>query len=107
MAFKRKRSGSELSPFSSSNNSYSSRDPSSSPTPFQSTQNSLYDVESPSEGTGHSLHQFDNWTMTVQPITEITPKHLHSRTRKRFRDSRPDEQTIHGIKEPLTSSKSS
>ena len=25
-----------------------------------------------------------------------TPSHLDSRTRKRFRDNRPDEQTVHG-----------
>lgn len=32
---------------------------------------------------------------TIVTIDE-TPKHLHSRTRKRFRDDRPDDETVYG-----------
>lgn len=37
---------------------------------------------------------------TIVTIDE-TPKHLHSRTRKRFRDDRPDDETIYGEADPL------
>ncbi|MCJ1243819.1 hypothetical protein MMC30_001016 [Trapelia coarctata] len=95
MVLKRKRSSSDSSPFSSSSNSYSSRDPSSSPTPSQMPQHMYHHSDTPMDGTSHDLHQIDNWTTSMHQFNDITPPHLHSRTRKRFRDSRPDEQTIH------------
>ena len=79
MAFKRKRSGSDTSPSSSSTATFPSRDPSSSPCP--------------------DISMLDGISCPAQPIhrPEIPPPHLNSRTRKRFRDNRPDESKIHGI----------
>ncbi|KAI9879519.1 MAG: hypothetical protein M1830_008312 [Pleopsidium flavum] len=86
MAFKRKRSTSTFSPFSDSScASPSKRESSHSPTLFHTFCSSDITM-------AETTHQIDNWTMT---ITEITPWHLHSRTRKRFRDSRPEESTVH------------
>lgn len=41
---------------------------------------------------------FDDAPFAEQPIhcPEIPPPYLNSRTRKRFRDNRPDESEIHG-----------
>lgn len=79
MAFKRKRSDFETSPSSSSTATFPSRDPSSSPCP--------------------DISMFDDASFAEQPIyrPDIVPSHLNSRTRKRFRDNRPDESKIHGI----------
>ena len=78
MAFKRKRSGSEISPSSSTTATFSSRDPSSSPCP--------------------DISMLDDASFSAQPSyrPEIVPSYLNSRTRKRFRDNRPDESKIHG-----------
>ena len=40
----------------------------------------------------------DDASFAEQPIyrPENVPSHLNSRTRKRFRDNRPDESKIHG-----------
>lgn len=40
----------------------------------------------------------DDASFAEQPIyrPEILPSHLNSRTRKRFRDNRPNESEIHG-----------
>lgn len=77
MAFKRKRSDSETSPSSSSTATFPSRDPSSSPCP--------------------DISMLDDASFAGQPIyrPENVPSHLNSRTRKRFRDNRPDESKIH------------
>lgn len=78
MAFKRKRSDSETSPSSSSTATFPSRDASWSPCP--------------------DISMLDDAAFSAQPIhrPEIVPSHLNSRTRKRFRDNRPDESKIHG-----------
>ena len=78
MALKRKRSDSEVSPSSSSTATFPSRDPSSSPCP--------------------DIYMLDDAPFAEQPVyrPEILSSHLNSRTRKRFRDSRPDESKIHG-----------
>lgn len=36
-----------------------------------------------------------NQSRDTQPIADV-PHHLNSRTRKRFRDDRPDQQTVYG-----------
>ena len=78
MTFKRKRSDSGTSPSSSSTATFPSRDPSSSPCP--------------------DISMLDDASFSAQPIhrPEILPSHLNSRTRKRFRDNRPNESEIHG-----------
>ena len=78
MALKRKRSDSEISPTSSSTATFPSRDPSSSPCT--------------------DISMLDDAPFAEQPIyrPEIVPSHLNSRTRKRFRDNRPNESKIHG-----------
>ena len=79
MGFKRKRSSSVLSPFSSSSSAtISSRDPSTSPCP---------DVLMLNNPEG------------IYPYPESAPSHLDSRTKKRYRDNRPDEAIIHGMSE--------
>ena len=78
MSLKRKRSSSAISPSTSSTATTSSRDPSSSP----------------------SLDIFTLENASFSPPAALRPdfgsSRLHSRTRKRFRDNRPDETTIHG-----------
>ena len=78
MTFKRKRSDSGTSPSTSSTATFPSRDPSSSPCP--------------------DISMLDDASFSAQPIhrPEILPSHLNSRTRKRFRDNRPNESEIHG-----------
>ena len=78
MALKRKRSDSEISPSSSSTATFPSRDPSSSPCP--------------------DIYMLDDAPFAEKPVhrPEILSSHLNSRTRKRFRDSRPDESKITG-----------
>ena len=77
MALKRKRSSSAVSPFSSSSSAtLSSRDPSASPCP--------------------DVHMFDDSSCAV-PRPDFAPSDLHSRTRKRYRDNRPDEAIVHGM----------
>ncbi|MCJ1257375.1 hypothetical protein MMC24_005200 [Lignoscripta atroalba] len=96
MAFKRKRSSSGLAPCADWGCPSSSDSESSSTSiPFPQAWSSPGDNDAAMGGTNHQTHQIDNWTMTITPVTETTPHHLHSRTRKRFRDSRPDENTIH------------
>ncbi|MCJ1379906.1 hypothetical protein MMC17_003009 [Xylographa soralifera] len=96
MSLKRKRSSSGLSPFSSSsNNSYPSRDASFSPTPSHKLGSSFGDEDIAMDGSGHELHQVDDWSMTIDPLFDITPPHLPSRTRKRFRNNRPADSSIH------------
>lgn len=80
MAYKRKRSESEESPPSSA--AQSSRDPSSSPAP---------DV---------SMLDSTSQRPQANPWTNTTASHLDSRTRKRYRDNRPDDRTIHGWASP-------
>ncbi|KAL2038354.1 hypothetical protein N7G274_009003 [Stereocaulon virgatum] len=77
MSLKRKRSTSAISPSTSSTATTSSRDPSSSPSP--------------------DISMLGNASVSPPPVhhPESTSSHLHSRTRKRFRDNRPDESTIH------------
>ena len=80
MALKRKLSDLTESPYSEpSSATTSSRDSSTSPIP--------------------DVALLDNnptrWNQT-RPWLEEPSSHLGSRTRKRFRDSRPDEKTIHG-----------
>jgi hypothetical protein len=84
MGLKRKRSLQFLSPESTTCTA-SQRDPSFSPTPV-------------CRPTCFSLPQMD---MEVQAhvngnVLEITPRHLDSRTRKRFRDGRPSPEQIFG-----------
>ena len=78
MAFKRKRSDYEISPSSSSTATFPSRDASLSPCP--------------------DISMLDDAAFSAQPIhrPEIVPSNINSRTRKRFRDNRPDESKIHG-----------
>ena len=88
MALKRKRSSPTLSsPFSSDNDSLQK---SSSPLPF------FYTQSKPTE----ALYQKPAWSFPTyesdEPSTHIS-RHLNSRTRKRHRDDRPDEESIHGV----------
>ena len=82
---KRKRSHEGFSD-SSSNDSYD-------PTTIPQTWALVPDNDTCMTGT---THQIDNWSMSFAQVKEITPQHLHSRTRKRFRDGRPDESSIYG-----------
>ena len=76
MALKRKRSSSAVSPFSSSSSATpSSRDPSASPCP--------------------DVLMLDDSSCAI-PRPDVAPSDLHSRTRKRYRDNRPDEAVVHG-----------
>lgn len=81
MTVKRKRSISAISPFSSASSAtLSSRDPSISPCP--------------------NIQMLDHSSSTSPLVQrpESVPSYLHSRTRKRFRDNRPDETIIHGMR---------
>ena len=77
MTVKRKRSDSGTSP-SSSTATFPSRDPSSSPCP--------------------DISMVDDASFSAQPIhyPKILSSRLNSRTRKRFRDNRPNQSEIHG-----------
>ena len=77
MSLKRKRSNSAVSP-STSSGTASSRDPSCSPSP--------------------DIYMLNSTSCPPPPVRQpdTDSRHLHSRTRKRFRDNRPDENTIHG-----------
>lgn len=88
---KRKRSSEDLS--DSSRASPSSSDASYGATTIPQTWALTPDHDTCMTGT---THQIDNWSMSFAQVTEITPSHLDSRTRKRFRDSRPDESSIYG-----------
>ena len=83
MALKRKRSESSLSPMPG-------------PSPFNNppTNSSLG-----SEST-IVINNFPPQIETSQQIYHDVP-HLHSRTRKRFRDNRPDDDTIHSRRSSL------
>ena len=84
MAVKRKRSDSTISPYStSSSTNTTSRDASSSPSP---------DVQ-----MSDSVSQWPN----VNPSQYAQSARMNSRTRKRFRDNRPDENTIYGLSTTL------
>ncbi|MCJ1230088.1 hypothetical protein MMC12_006759 [Toensbergia leucococca] len=94
MSCKRKRS------FSSTPSSLSESSPSRSPHPSSWPQEDN-DIAM-TNTTSYPIHQIDNWTMTITPLPysdpsyETSDQHLHSRTRKRFRDNRPSDTTIHG-----------
>ena len=94
MSLKRKRSSPGFSPFS--NSSCSEREPSSSPPRPGAIWPFRPDCDVEMHGALREDHQIDNWSMTIQQVAETTSVHLHSRTRKRFRDDRPDDQIIHG-----------
>lgn len=81
MTLKRKRSSSAISPFSSASSAtISSRDPSNSPCP--------------------DVHMLDDSFHLSRPVQrpESAPSYVDSRTRKRFRDNRPEEGVIHGMR---------
>ncbi|KAI9715238.1 MAG: hypothetical protein M1812_006048 [Candelaria pacifica] len=90
MALKRKRS---CSTFSSplSNTSSVERDPSQSPTPV-SPFPSVHREQASLSPTGYLGTGAQNWGNYG---TEHTPHHLNIRTRKRFRDNRPNETIIY------------
>ena len=91
MTVKRKRSTSAFSPFSPF--SSASESSSSSPQrPHTLPISHTYQDTDTTMGDTHPFYQIDNWA----PAGDQTPSHLHSRTRKRFRDGRPGESIIHG-----------
>ena len=79
MSLKRKRSASAVSPSASSSATLSPRHPSASPCP----------------DTIMSEDRLPSTFPVYRP--EHSSSDLHSRTRKRHRDNRPDESTVHGI----------
>ncbi|MCJ1237649.1 hypothetical protein MMC14_005636 [Varicellaria rhodocarpa] len=90
MTVKRKRSTSAFSPFSPF--SSASESSSSSPQrPHTLPISHTYQDTDTTMGDTHPFYQIDNWA----PAGDQTPSHLHSRTRKRFRDGRPGESIIH------------
>lgn len=46
--------------------------------------------------------QMEQWH-NIAMVVDMHPRHLHSRTRKRFRDGRPDEETVYGMHSPIPS----
>lgn len=86
------------------------RDPGSSPSPLAFDYGSVGPLSVPDmnhdiamgDGEGYpemgpQPMQTDHGAMGVPSMTyETTPPYLHSRTRKRFRDGRPDERAVHG-----------
>lgn len=89
MGHKRKVSDS-LSPFSNSSPAGPSHDNIKTPQPFHSHASNHTPY---TRSTSAELHAHNS---PSQPATETNPSnHLNSRTRKRFRDNRPDEATIH------------
>lgn len=93
MACKRKRSPSTISPLSdSSYASPSERDSSHSPTPLA---RALYASTATDVDMVNMTHQPSSWSIPAAVIAESTPRHLDSRTRKRFRNGRPEESTVH------------
>jgi len=84
MLLKRKHSDADFTVSSSfstlGNSAFSARDPSQSPTPasrFSHTDTYTY--------SGNSA-----------PLSNVPRAYLHSRTRKRHRDNRPESETVHG-----------
>jgi hypothetical protein len=100
MGFKRKRSSYDLSPLSDSSCSSirAPEDVPCSPTPLGTSRWHDFEEDSPMGGL-----EFGSTTMsTTIPDNGssdfyVGDSHLHSRTRKRFRDNRPDETSIHGM----------
>ncbi|MCJ1365023.1 hypothetical protein MMC16_004142 [Acarospora aff. strigata] len=90
MALKRKRSTATISPLSSSiSASASERESSQSPTPLTRAIGFSSSGENDINIAENAIpQQIDHWA-------DITPRHLHSRTRKRFRDSRPEESVLY------------
>ena len=100
MACKRRSSSSSaISP--SSDSSYASpseRDSSHSPTPHARALHH----SSPSDiDMGETMPQTGNWSLTAAVMAESPPRHLDSRTRKRFRNGRPDDSTVYSGAIPL------
>lgn len=90
MAMKRKRS-SDFSP-ASSTASWSSSRASQSPTPLSRT---FHDAHSSSMDIDRPIPSMPiaSWNLGV---CRLSSTDVNSRTRKRFRDNRPDEEIIHG-----------
>lgn len=87
MALKRKRSSQTFSsPFSDT--SVASTD-SSGVIPFFYHQSKPIAAE--------PLHQKLTWSFPTYDEDHLSAQHLNSRTRKRHRDDRPDEQTVYGV----------
>jgi hypothetical protein len=87
MGLKRKRSSFEASPSSSTSSLSPPPDP-MSPTPIRSMPGAVpMDLD-------HSIssHEATQWTFEWDRESQFS---LNSRTRKRFRDNRPDEEAIH------------
>ncbi|MCJ1484412.1 hypothetical protein MMC06_004583 [Schaereria dolodes] len=96
MALKRKRSASGLSRLTDSSYPSSDGESSTSSVHIPYSWSASTDNDTLMEESNYQLHQIDNWAMTINPIIpEVIPDHIHGRTRKRFRDNRPDENTIH------------
>ncbi|KAA6410214.1 MAG: hypothetical protein FRX48_05635 [Lasallia pustulata] len=93
---KRKRSPEDVSDSSRASSSFSS-DSSYGASTIPQTWALVPDNDVCMTGT---THQIDNWSMSFSQVKEISPPHLDSRTRKRFRDSRPDESAIYGAYPP-------
>lgn len=87
MALKRKRSCSNSSPASTSSFTTSTSRGSQSPTPAPRLFNGAMDLETPIPS-----NPVLSWNMDVGKLSSLD---LNSRTRKRFRDNRPNENIIH------------
>jgi hypothetical protein len=97
MGIKRKRSITTLSPASVSSTAPSDHDVSISPSPFRLLAPSVDMCMGMDHGAAGEI---DCWNNPNFPqVVEMLPKHLNSRTRKRVRDGRPDEDAIHGMPE--------
>jgi hypothetical protein len=87
MGLKRKASFS-LSPSSSASAISPSRDQSSPFQPLKLPDNHPYSV---TNGWSYA----ETWSLPATTLSEAGPSYFNSRTRKRFRDGRPDEEIIH------------
>ncbi|KAF2501538.1 hypothetical protein BU16DRAFT_522496 [Lophium mytilinum] len=91
MAFKRKRSMSNDSPLSTSSCSSTSTCDPQSPSPPSRPMGSVMDFSS----SFPSTLQWPSQPTASFPRARLSATDLSSRTRKRFRDNRPDVETIH------------
>jgi len=85
MALKRKRSSQIFS------SPFSDTAPTDTPSPAIPC---FYNHSKPT--SAEPLHKKPTWSFPTYDDDHLSAKHLDSRTRKRHRDDRPDEQTVHG-----------